>query len=642
MQLVESRNVLVVEDERVVAKDLQRTLTNLGYEVPVTVATADDAIRAAAERCPDLVLMDIRIKGARDGIETAEILKSRFDVPVVYLTAYADQQTVSRAKLTEPHAYLLKPVKVDELRTAVEIAIYKHEMDRRQRERERWFATTLRSIGDAVISTDAEGCITLMNPMAETMTGWRTADVRGKRLSDILKLVDEVTQDAVEDPVAQVLRLGKVLHVRGALVARTGKEHIIADSAAPIFDEAGKLLGVVVVFRDISESRRLQRRLEFAERIASLGTLAAGVAHEINNPLSFVVANVEFALGELKRAQPQLPALPWLDEVVRALGEAQVGAGRVGQILSELRAFARPANAPFGRVDVNRVVASALDMAASELRGVRLSTDYGQLPPVIANETRLSQVFFNLLINAAQAIAVRGGQGDVHVSSRAIEAGQIVVEVRDTGCGISPEIRKRIFDPFFTTKAPGSGTGLGLAVCHGIVTSLGGEIELQSQVGQGATLRVVLPAAPPEIVAVQPEGERGGASARVLVVDDEPMVRNTLSRMLSKDYTVSVAGDAQEALAMISRGERFDLILSDVSMAGMSGMELHDALSQRNADQAQRMVFLSGGAFTGETIDFLRQMAHRHLEKPFALSQLRGLIRDQLEKLGPCASVIAN
>src|SRR3954469_24655646 len=165
MQLIDSRHVLVVEDERVVAKDLQRTLTNLGYEVPVTVATADDAIRAAAERCPDLVLMDIRIKGARDGIETAEIWKSRFDVPVVYLTAYADQQTVSRAKLTEPHAYLLKPVKVDELRTAVEIAIYKHEMERRHRERERWFATTLRSIGDAVISTDASGCITLMNPM---------------------------------------------------------------------------------------------------------------------------------------------------------------------------------------------------------------------------------------------------------------------------------------------------------------------------------------------------------------------------------------------------------------------------------------------------------------------------------------------
>ncbi|HKU42600.1 MAG TPA: response regulator [Polyangiales bacterium] len=634
MQLVESRNVLVVEDERVVAKDLQRTLTNLGYEVPVTVATADDAIRAAAERCPDLVLMDIRIKGARDGIETAEILKSRFDVPVVYLTAYADQQTVSRAKLTEPHAYLLKPVKIDELRTAVEIAIYKHESERRHRERERWFATTLRSIGDAVISTDAEGCITLMNPMAESMTGWRTAEVRGKRLADILRLVDEGTQEPVEDPVAQVLRVGKVLHVRGAIVARTGKEHIIADSAAPIFDELGKLLGVVVVFRDVSESRRLQRRLEFAERLASLGTLAAGVAHEINNPLSFVVANVEFALAELKRAKPELPNLPWFDEVLRALGEAQVGVSRVTQIVSELRAFARPANAPFGRVDVNRVIASAIDMAGGELRhGVRLTTDYAELPPVIANETRLNQVFFNLLINAAQAIAANGGQGDIAITTRVAD-GQIAVEVKDSGCGMNAEVRKRIFDPFFTTRPPGSGTGLGLAVCHGIVTSLGGEIDVETEPGRGTTFRVLLPPAPPEVMEPPRHSEPAEANASVLVVDDEPMVRNTLARMLSKDYSISVAADAQEALAMITRGERYDLILSDVSMTGMSGMELHDILASRYADQAQRMVFLSGGAFTGETIDFLRQMSHRHLEKPFALSQLRELIRDQLEKLG--------
>lgn len=637
MQLIDSRHVLVVEDERVVAKDLQRTLTNLGYEVPVTVATADDAIRAAAARCPDLVLMDIRIKGARDGIETAEILKSRFDVPVVYLTAYADQQTVSRAKLTEPHAYLLKPVKVDELRTAVEIAIYKHEMERRHRERERWFATTLRSIGDAVISTDAEGFITLMNPMAETMTGWRTHEVRGKRLGDILKLVDENTQAVVEDPVAQVLRAGKVMHVRGALVARGSEERIIADSAAPIVDEAGKLLGVVVVFRDVSEARRLQRRLQFAERLASLGTLAAGVAHELNNPLSFVVANLEFALKELKTALPQLEATPWLDEVVRALSEAQVGAERVTNIVAQLRTFARPQTAPTSRVDVNRVLSTAIDMVAHELRGrARLTTAFEPIPQVLANETRLSQVFMNLLVNAAQAIVATGKEGDIYVRTGKSESEQIVIEVRDNGCGMAPELVKRIFDPFFTTREPGGGAGLGLAVCHGIVTSLGGDIEARSREGQGTTFFITLPAAPPDAIA-EPSIAPPSPGARVLVIDDEPMVRNTLARMLSRDYAITIAQDAQEALQMVSRGELFDVILSDVSMSGMTGIELHDLLSAGHADQAQRMVFLSGGAFTGETIDFLRQMSHRHLEKPFALSQLRALIRDQLERLGPAA-----
>lgn len=639
MQLIDSRHVLVVEDERVVAKDLQRTLTNLGYEVPVTVANADDAIRAASERCPDLVLMDIRIKGERDGIETAEILKSQFDVPVVYLTAYADQQTVARAKLTQPHAYLLKPVKVDELRTAVEIALYKHETERRHRERERWFATTLRSIGDAVISTDAEGCITLMNSMAEQMTGLRTSDVRGKRLGDIMKLVDENTQEPVEDPVAQVLRAGKVARVRGAIVARTGEQRIIADSAAPILDEAGKLLGVVVVFRDVSESRRLQRRLEFAERLASLGTLAAGVAHELNNPLSFVVANVDFALKELQRAQPQLQGLPWLEDVMHALGEAQVGVERVTSIVQELRAFARPASAPFGRLDVNRVVSSAIDMVAHDLGRTRVTTKFESVPAVLANETRLGQVFMNLLTNGAQAIAAKGGTGgELTVRTSLGESGQVVVEVRDNGTGMAPDVEKRIFDPFFTTREPGHGTGLGLAVCHGIVTSLGGDIEVRSTLGEGSSFFVSLPIAPPEISSTKPVSDRPqlGGAARVLVVDDEPLVRNTLSRMLAKDYRITVAQDASDALAMISRGDRFDVILSDVSMAGMSGMELHDALAAANADQAQRMVFLSGGSFAGETIDFLRQMSQRHLEKPFALSQLRGLIQDQLERLGRC------
>jgi two-component system cell cycle sensor histidine kinase/response regulator CckA len=638
MQLVESRHVLVVEDERVVAKDLQRTLTNLGYDVPVTVATADDAIRAASERCPDLVLMDIRIKGNRDGIETAEILKSRFDIPVVYLTAYADQQTVSRAKATEPHAYLLKPVKVDELRTAVEIAIYKHDVERRHRERERWFATTLRSIGDAVISTDAEGMITLMNPMAESMTGWRTADVRGRPLSEILSLVDETTGQTIADPVAQVLEAGKVLHVSGVLTARGGQERIIADSTAPIRDETGKLLGVVIVFRDVSESRRLARRLEFAERLASLGTLAAGVAHEINNPLSFVVANLDFARAELEKALSPALTQGWAGEVDRALREAQVGAQRVTAIVGELLTFARPTNAPHGRLDLNRVVAAALDMIAHEVRShARVITEYGSTPIVLANETRLSQVFMNLAVNAGQAIAAKGVPGDIRIRTGTTEDGRALVEVHDTGAGMSEEVQRRIFDPFFTTKEPGRGTGLGLAVCHGVVSSLGGEIEVRSRLGHGSTFFVTLPVAPPEPVMPGPMASDGvaGSQVRVMVVDDEPLVRTTIARMLARDYTITVAHDGQEALAIISAGERFEVILCDVTMTGMNGIELHAALSVRHPDQAKRMLFLSGGAFTGDTIDFLRQMNHRHLEKPFALSQLRGMIQEQLDRMGP-------
>jgi PAS domain S-box-containing protein len=637
MQLVTGKTVLVVEDERVVAKDLQRSLINLGYQVPTTAASADDAIRAASERCPDLVLMDIRIKGERDGIETAAILRSRFDVPVVYLTAYADDATVERAKKTEPHAYLLKPVKADELRSAVEIALYKHDSDRRLRERERWFATTLRSIGDAVISTDASGSITFMNPVAETLTGYSTPDVRGRPLSDILRLVDPTTKAAVEDPIARVLRTGTIVEMDGLLIAREGQERVIADSAAPIRDEHGMLLGVVVVLRDVSEARRLQRKLEFAERLASLGTLVAGVAHEVNNPLAFIVSNLEFALETLSEHR-EVAATPWLNELKTALLEAQVGAGRVKQIVSDLRSFSRPSSDQQLRTDVNRVLQSSLDMVAHELRPrARILTDLQDVPVVLANETRLSQVFVNLLVNAAHAIDGHlPEQNFVKVRTRLDEAGRVVIEVIDSGRGMSEEIVKKIFDPFFTTKEVGQGTGLGLSICHGIVKSLGGEIQVESRVGEGSCLRVLLPPATADDapVTTEPLPLTASVRGRILVVEDESMVRQTIKRSLANLHQLTLVDSAPEALALLESGQRFDAILCDLMMPRVSGMELHQVLVERCPEQARRMVFVSGGAYIPEAVNFLRSMESRHLEKPFSPNALRAMIQDLLGTLG--------
>jgi PAS domain S-box-containing protein len=651
MELTTSHlHVLVVEDERVVAKDLQRTLIRLGYHVPITVASADDALRAAAERCPDLVLMDIRIQGERDGIETAQLLKHRFDIPIIYLTAYADQATVARAKTTEPHAYLLKPVRLDELRSAVEIAIYKHGMERNQRERERWFATTLRSIGDAVISTDAEGRITLMNPMAETMTGVRTADVAGKRLSEVLQLVDESTQQPIEDPVAQVVREGKILRIDGVLKDRGGgdAERIIADSAAPIVDDQGKLLGVVVVFRDVSETRRMQRRLEFAERLTSLGTLAAGVAHEVNNPLSFVISNLDFALTELQRNRAELRASPWFGEVEQALSEAQIGAERVRQIVADLRAFARPSSPQPDRLDVNRILQSSIDMVAHQIRSRgQLVTEFGSVPAVMGNETRLSQVFVNLLVNAAHAVASpEAVANEVRVRTHVEPDGRVSIEVQDTGCGMSEEVQKRMFDPFFTTKEPGLGTGLGLAVCHGIVTSLQGEIHVRSRAGHGTTFRVTLPAAP--LLSIEPPKPTPsamppiGPSADVLVIDDEPLLANMIARTIGNEHRLTLVGSAEEALALVDSGKRYDVILSDLMMRGLTGMDLHAALLKHHPEQARRMLFLSGGAFTREGVDFLQLMMRRHLAKPFSPEQLRALLREHIAKWGRLGAAVTH
>jgi two-component system cell cycle sensor histidine kinase/response regulator CckA len=496
-----AKRILVVEDERIVARELQLRLRDFGYDVPTTVATAEDAIRSASEHCPDLVLMDIRIRGERDGIETAEILRRRYDVPVVYLTAHSDDATIARAKATGPLGYLLKPLKPGELKSAVEIALYKHEMSRQLRERERWFSTTLRSIGDAVISTDPMGLVTFMNPVAETLTGWRSEDATGQTLGSVLQLVDELTKSNVENPIARALRSGKVVKVEASMTSRQGTERSISDSAAPIIDDQGRVLGGVLVFSDVTDERRLRRQLELSDRLASLGTLAAGVAHEINNPLTYILANLAASI-EVLRDQP---SQPWIDEVTSALGDAVTGAVRVKAIVADMTVFSRPSSEIRAHADSHRAIQQAVEMTRHQLRGrAELVTRLAPVPPCRIDESRLGQVLVNLLINAAHAIEPGNASRNAVTISTHHDDQRIWIDVADTGSGIPDEIKARIFDPFFTTKQPGSGSGLGLAICHGIITSVDGTITVESADGTGTTFRITVPIAATRRRAARP------------------------------------------------------------------------------------------------------------------------------------------
>jgi two-component system cell cycle sensor histidine kinase/response regulator CckA len=491
--------ILVVEDERVVAKDLQRTLANMGYFVPATAASGDEALRLVAERCPALVLMDIHIKGETDGVETARLIRAKFDVPVVFLTAYADGETIARAKLAEPHGYLLKPVKGEELRSTVEIALHKHDIERQLRERERWFAATLNSIGDAVISTDAAGLVTFMNPAAEALTRWQSAAAAGSPLGEVVRLRDPSTRSAAASPIASALRGLKVDLGEAELLPREGPERSITHSAAAIVGDGGGVLGAVLVLRDVSERKRLAQNLELTDRLASLGTMATGIAHEVNSPLGATMSNVAFSLDVLREKRPS-PPQPWFEEVCEALSDAHEGARRVERIVADLLAFAHPPKGRPARADVNRALEWCLQAIRHELpSGIELISQLSVVPPVRAEEARLRQAFFNLVKNGVEALtAARLGRSLVRVSTRLDADGWISVEIEDTGCGMSPELIKNIFDPFFTTKDVGGGTGLGLAICHGIITSCGGRITVKSQVGHGSTFHVTLPASDSE------------------------------------------------------------------------------------------------------------------------------------------------
>lgn len=498
--------VLIVEDERIVAMDLQQTLSRMGYEAFAIAASADEAFRRATERRPDIVLMDIRIKGERDGIETAAMLREHFGVPIVYLTAHADDATIARAKHTEPYGYLLKPVKSAELRSVLEVSFYKASMERRLRERERWFSTTLRSIADGVIAVDTQCRVTFMNAVAEALTGTTLDAALGRPVREVLRL-SGVTDDS---PLEAVLARREAIAIDEASLASIEGVplRIISDSAAPVVDD-GELLGAVMVFKDITQQKAMQRQLEASDRLASLGTMAAGIAHEVNNPLSALFLNATYVHDEVRRLLVELErdvleregAIGTLGALAEAQAEILSTTERIARIAADLTAFCRRRDhvvtSVFG--DVTQAVEWAVRMTAAQLRRKAVVTMEvePEIPQVALDDTRLGQVLLNLLINAAHAIPAGESESNhVRIAARR-DADRVRIEVSDSGIGMSSEVASRIFEPFFTTKPIGEGTGLGLSVSYGLVKAVGGELTVSSEPGVGSTFTIELPIARP-------------------------------------------------------------------------------------------------------------------------------------------------
>ncbi len=388
-----------------------------------------------------------------------------------------------------------------------------------------------------------------------------------------------------------------------------------------------------LVRRRSAELAATRSALVQAERLATAGQLAAGVGHEINNPLAYVLANVMYAVDELSRLKEPLPGVD-LEDIVKALVQTQLGAERIRDIVRDLRIFARGDPEAMGPVDVHAALEFSVAMAAHEIRQrAQFLRQFGDVPYVRANESRLGQVFLNLLLNAAQAIpegAVEAHQ--VTVTTRSLEEeGWVVVEVSDTGKGIAPEHLPHIFEPFFTTKSVGEGTGLGLSVCHGIVTGLGGKIDVESKLGQGTTFRVLLPVDPEFAQAAfpvaKPVAPQTGGARRVLVIDDDPEVCAALGRIIGAPHIVEQALTAREAQErLLARREDYDVIFCDLMMPDVTGMDLHEVLSAQRAELLGRMVYMSAGTFTARATEFLQRVAVQCIDKPFDPARVRSFL----------------
>jgi signal transduction histidine kinase/CheY-like chemotaxis protein len=366
---------------------------------------------------------------------------------------------------------------------------------------------------------------------------------------------------------------------------------MLSVEAASLEVQFGEANTAALVALDVTERTRLQERLLLSDRMASLGTLTAGVAHEINNPLSVVVANLDFVREQVEHSPGTDP------EVVAALVEAIDGASRVARIVKDMKTLSRSDGDAQGPTDLIGAIEKSLQMVQGHLKHRALVIrDLRPVPTVLGNESRLVQVFVNLLINAVQALPEGNAQHNrIEVGTEVADDGSVIARVRDTGVGIPEQVRERIFDPFFTTKPVGVGTGLGLAIVHNLVLAMNGRIDVDSVVDAGTTFTIRLRQAVTDSrrrsdSGAAPQSGRG----RVLVIDDEPAVLRSVERLLGDSHDVTGVQSALVALDRFAGGESFDLILCDLRMPDMSGIELARHLDERHQLLRPRLVFMTG------------------------------------------------
>lgn len=490
--------IMIVEDEIIVRQDLEEYLIDLGYEIIAAIDNGPEAIQLALRHRPDLIFMDINLKGDFDGIETTEKILSEYFVPVIYLTAFSDDRTQKRVKQSSPFGYVLKPFNDRELRAGIELALQRADFEREISERNQWYSTTLRSIGDGVITTDKFGRITYINPAAEKLTGVSIEEVCGRDVHETFQFFHEYSEKAVKSPAVAALESGQTAYLAHDSVLRRGDGQFIAvdDSAALILNDQGELLGVVVVIKDTSEQRRLFKEIIEAKRMEAVGVLAGGVAHNFNNMMTGAMGNIELSLRRVE------------DEKIRQyLENALIACRRSADMTKQLLAFARGQFLQPKVLELNEIAVTIQQLIIS-LATESITTRFDlsrELLVVKLDPLHLEQSVINLCLNS---LAVMNAGGKLTIKSEKVEIIENVLDyhqmpipkghyarigVIDDGSGMEKETLEKIFLPFFTTKKDVNGTGLGLSTVEGFVKQSDGFITAESELGKGTVIFLYFP-----------------------------------------------------------------------------------------------------------------------------------------------------
>jgi PAS domain S-box-containing protein len=642
---------LLVEDNPADVLLLKEALSAVdsAHEVMIThAANLGEALVCVRQQNVDMVLLDLNLPDS-SGLESVRrIRESAPHLPIVVLTGLEDESLGVQAVAEGAQDYLVKGLVQESgylvlraMRYATERMRHQQNLIRTRKELQELITRT--PDGIAILHGDD---LAYVNPALVASLGYRSPEALvGKPLMTLM-------QPEERAPTAALLAAARAGEPNAGaretcFVRLDGAAAILEIHPGPEIEFKGAA-GLLLVSRDVTDRRRMEARLLMADRMASLGTMAAGVAHEINNPLTWVVGSLDLALDELQCGEGRGLQAVQVDRLAALIAKARQGAERVRGVVRDFKSFSRADVEEIGPVDLRRVIEYSTTLAWNEVRHrARLLKSYSDVPPVLGNEARIGQVVLNLLLNAVHAIPEgTTDRNEIEVSAGRVGPGRVFFAVRDTGSGISREDRAHIFDPFFTTKPIGSGTGLGLSICHTIVASLDGEIEVESALGKGTTFRVVLPEAGCEKTQVErakpfgraaiarrapPAPDAHAPPGRVLVVDDEDDVGSLLSLAL-EPHEVVVVTSGGEALELLAQDQEFDVVLCDLMMPVMAGMDLYAEILRTHRDVADRVVFITGGAFTPRAQAFLKGVHNPCFEKPFDLTQLFQLIESLVRR----------
>ncbi len=566
------------------------------------------------------------------------IILSKIIKPIILLTNIAD--TIAKGNLEPPISFLANDEigrlaqAFEKMRLAIKEQILQlNEEVRERKQAESNLFVTLNSIGDAVISTDNNGRIIHMNPVAMKLTGYDIKEAVGKPLLDIFNIINGDNRKQCISPVDKVLATGEIINLENhtVLIDRDGTEYHIADSGAPIRDDSDEILGVVLVFRDITEQYRLEQQLRQSDKMQAIGQLAGGIAHDFNNMLGGIIGAAEILhkhLNGTKQAE-ELHAI-----IINA-------ADRAAELTQQLLAFSRSKKITSTAINIHEVIEDSLSLLQRTIdKSIIIMPELNAAnDTIIGDPAQIQNIIINLGINASHAMS-EGGTITIKTCNKYLSpeycstsnfeltsGDYIEISVSDTGCGISPAVQSRIFEPFFTTKSEGKGTGLGLSAVYGNVIQHHGEISMSSTINQGTTFYILFPLTEKRKNSEETlnnSNQKGHGT--ILIIDDESFIRTAAKAILSDaGYNIMLAENGQEGIEIFVKNKaRIDLIILDMIMPVMNGKECFNNIME--IDPAAKVILASGYSKDEDIAKMKKNHLTAFIAKPYRSQELLKLV----------------